>query len=428
MKNTLVPMLCLFLTGLYGQSGETQEQTLYRRYATQAYQQLLYKQDPALRQKHQEQEKQLAAQKERVIARPYSIPIVFHLLTGPDARPIEREAVLQQIAMLNRDFAHEMVIRHKADTLEGFAARARKMDLTFCFPHFDPQGKKLDGPAIFYHPTDTVAWTMGQAMKTERRQGATPWDTERYLNIWVVELKNNVAGYAQMPGGPAATDGIVIDRDFFGAQPTPSPYGQGRTLTHLVGSYLGLHELWNEYDYCADDGVEDTPIHNAPNFGGNQYRQISTCYRHKIVVEMTMNFMDSSHDTLTYMFTAGQKCRIHSVLQQDGMRANLVRTATYCQQTPALSLLEIAEDAEVIQVFPNPADDRVRIVLQLQNQSDKYVLHVFSPQGKTMLFEDGQSDGIMTRSIDCSQWAPGMYIIHLQVGNRVFTQKVHVLQ
>jgi hypothetical protein len=50
-----------------------------------------------------------------------------------------------------------------------------------------------------------------------------------------------------------------------------------RTLTHLMGNYLNLYDLWNESQPCADDYVDDTPIHNAPNGRFWQYRHVSTC-------------------------------------------------------------------------------------------------------------------------------------------------------
>jgi hypothetical protein len=35
---------------------------------------------------------------------------------------------------------------------------------------------------------------------------------------------------------------------------------------HLVANYLGIYELWNEVTPClADDFVDETPNHNAPN-------------------------------------------------------------------------------------------------------------------------------------------------------------------
>ena len=70
-----------------------------------------------------------------------------------------------------------------------------------------------------------------------------------------------------MPGGPVATDGIVIDYRYFGTGGTAiAPYDEGRTLTHLVGNYLNLHDLWNDVSRCSDDEVADTPVHNGPNY------------------------------------------------------------------------------------------------------------------------------------------------------------------
>jgi hypothetical protein len=119
-----------------------------------------------------------------------------------------------------------------------------------------------------------------------------------------------------MPGGPSATDGIVLDYRFLGSLGTvKAPYDQGKTLTHLVGNYLGLNDLWGN-GHCADDLVDDTPPHNAPNFGCPGYRHISTCDDNP--VEMTMNFMDNTDDACMYMFTAGQVRRMRAALGESG--------------------------------------------------------------------------------------------------------------
>lgn len=135
-----------------------------------------------------------------------------------------------------------------------------------------------------------------------------------------------------MPGGPEETDGIVIDYQFFGTIGTSrEPYNDGKTLTHLVGSYLGLYELWNEERPCWDDYVNDTPIHNAPNYGPtNEYKHVSTCPGNP--VEMSMNFMDNSDDEYLYLFTAGQMMRIHAVLTKGGPRHKLTNSQTLCSK------------------------------------------------------------------------------------------------
>lgn len=47
-------------------------------------------------------------------------------------------------------------------------------------------------------------------VKSSAAGGVNPWPSGRYLNIWVCQLGGGLLGYAQFPGGPAETDGVVI--------------------------------------------------------------------------------------------------------------------------------------------------------------------------------------------------------------------------
>ena len=65
--------------------------------------------------------------------------------------------------------------------------------------------------------TDGIVFTKAQLTEFGRRLGeardtggSDPWPADRYLNIWVCTLADELLGYAQFPGGPAATDGVVI--------------------------------------------------------------------------------------------------------------------------------------------------------------------------------------------------------------------------
>lgn len=421
MKCLLLPLLCLLTLALFAQSGQVQEQNTYRNYATQAYQQFLYEEHSDLRQIHQEQEAWLTSPDGEPLSQPHAIPVVFHILNGPETKAIDEEAILAQLSIINRDFAHEQVIRHKADILEGFADRSRKMEITFCFPLRDPNDDLIDGPAVRTYQTDSIDWSLGNSMKSERSGGIDPWDPNRFLNIWVVDLKNNVAGYSQMPGGPVMTDGIVIDRDFFGVGPEESPFQQGRTLTHLIGSYLGLHELWNDYEYCADDGVADTPIHNGPNTRSFAYKHISLCPGYP--VEMTMNFMDATQDRYQYLFTAGQKKRIQAIISEKGPRSSLVQTPVRCDPELTQKALgdpqlnqAISTDNHAIlvgKIFPNPAAD----VIQLQiggDTSQNLTIDLLSYNG-TILRRVVRKDfgGFEQWAISLTEYPPGMYFIRI---------------
>ncbi|HMP32402.1 MAG TPA: M43 family zinc metalloprotease, partial [Saprospiraceae bacterium] len=96
----------------------------------------------------------------------------------------------------------------------------------------------------------------------------------------------------------------------------------GKTLVHLMGVYLGLQALWTNLE-CADDGVEDTPIHNAPNSSCYGQGHISLCPGNPM--EMVGNFMDSNPDDCAYMFTKGQVARMHATLGELGYRSHLLK-------------------------------------------------------------------------------------------------------
>ena len=158
-------------------------------------------------------------------------------------------------------------------------------------------------------------WIVRQRDKTvalhllmEATGGSTTWDSEKYLNIWVVSFPDSISGYAQMPAGPAVTDGIVIDARYFGKKGTTDkdfPYTEGKTLTHLLGSYLNVYELWSKTRQCGDDGVDDTPIQNAPTLGCVDYRHVSTCDGNPVA--MSMNFMDNTTTPVNTCLPPGKR-------------------------------------------------------------------------------------------------------------------------
>ena len=79
--------------------------------------------------------------------------------------------------------------------------------------------------------------------------GARAWPADRYLNLWVCSLGGGLLGYAQFPGGPAATDGVVILNTAFGTPGTvEAPFDLGRTATHEVGHWLNLLHIWGDDD------------------------------------------------------------------------------------------------------------------------------------------------------------------------------------
>lgn len=162
------------------------------------------------------------------------------------------------------------------------------------------------------------------AVKRTSSGGQDPTTPTTHLNIWVCDLSSGLLGYAQFPGGNASTDGVVIDYQAFGTAatyPMYSAFKLGRTATHEIGHWLNLRHIWGD-TRCGNDGVADTPQHDASNSGCPNQSHRSKCSGRPL--EQWMNYMDYTYDACMYMFSGGQKTRMDAAI--DGSRAAYVRT------------------------------------------------------------------------------------------------------
>ena len=348
-----------------------------------------------------------------------TIPVVFHVLHHADnpAEQLNKTALEAQLAALNRDFqgaspAQSSFIASAA----GFdQLNANNTGIQFC----------LADNGVNYVPTTQRSWS-DDAIKL----AAPARNPKQYLNIWIGNLEG-FAGYAYLPGMAydVAMDGVVVDYRYVDG--SLSDFALHRTGVHLVAGFLGLKELWNENQPCGDDGVLDTPIHNAPNYGQtNTYKHVSTCFNGEFAVEMTVNLLDAGVDEQLYMFTKGQKKRLRAVLGIGGFRHSLTQTPTNCQGTEIIETPIAAQSRNhspistvEIAVIPNPAKDNFQVALSGKAQQAQ--LSIFDAQGKR-LYESGifSLDGRQDIPIDGSRWLSGIYFLKLQTDiqllNRTF--------
>src|SRR4029434_8339970 len=121
-------------------------------------------------------------------------------------------------------------------------------------------------------------------------------------------------GYAQFPGGPLATDGVVNNLQAFGTSGTAqAPFNKGRTATHEVGHYFNLRHIWGDTEDCAGtDFVADTPNAAGPNYGTPSFPSVSCSNGPN--GDMFMNYMDYVDDAAMVLFTQGQAARINATL------------------------------------------------------------------------------------------------------------------
>lgn len=250
--------------------------------------------------------------------KPYVINVVIHILQSPGIGKVTPAQIAAQMKTLNKDFRAKNTDRGKAPAVwKGLVADAM---VEFKLATKEPGGKATSG--VLYVPTQQAMFGQNDSMKDPARGGSAPWPTDRYLNIWVCALKDGLLGYAQFPGGPAGTDGVVISVNAFGTGGTArAPFNKGRTCTHEVGHYLNLRHIWGDTPDCSGgDSVSDTPNAEGPNYGVPTFPSVSC--QNGPNGDMFMNYMDYVDDAAMVMFTPEQVARMHSTL--NGPRSSLV--------------------------------------------------------------------------------------------------------
>lgn len=258
-----------------------------------------------------------------------TIPVVVHVVHGGGADNISDRQINSALELLNIDYQ-----RRNSDTttiLPAFLPISANLGVQFKLAKRDPNGNCTTG----------ITRTFAPALVNDDRAGTVKdlirWDTERYLNIWLVSTIGTpatggsfVLGYAQFPGQNAATDGLVIRHDYFGDQGTSNlARAASRTATHEVGHYLGLLHPWGSGavempgNCSGNDFVADTPPTNGTYACTLSYAPCGP-------VANVQNFMD--YAACANMFTLGQRDRMLGVLQTTRTAlttpANLLATGT----------------------------------------------------------------------------------------------------
>ena len=181
-----------------------------------------------------------------------TVKVVVNVVYRTDAQNVSDAQVKSQIAVLNRDFAATNTDKTKVPAVwKGLLTDTR---LRF----------KL--ASVKRKRTTRASFDTDDSVKRASSGGLAPFQPSSHLNLWVCALAGGVLGYAQFPGGPAATDGIVIDYRAFGTRGTAqAPFNLGRTATHEVGHYFNLRHIWGDVEDCTgSDFVADTPNAAGP--------------------------------------------------------------------------------------------------------------------------------------------------------------------
>ena len=309
----------------------------------------------------------------RLVDTTYTIQVVVHILyeEGDEYQLISDELIHSQIDALNRDFNLQNDTSYTRDVFKPIVGQA---NINFELARVRPNGNCTNG--IIRKAVDISIPILPSItdfqIKDDNSGGSSAFNTNKYLNIWVVDLnkfgdptQGFLGGFAYFPDmNPKRFNGVVIDFRFFGqnnpyvieVQPAFGRYARGRTTVHEVGHWLGLFHTWGALGQldpslgCNDDDfIDDTPLNTVPyaSHGRCEDTIVNSCITEPIdFPDMFENYMDYSSDDCYTMFTVEQVAVMRGIMENDRSELNWVPESPITTQTIDVTVLE-GESIEV---------------------------------------------------------------------------------
>lgn len=171
-----------------------------------------------------------------------TISTVFHVIS---AKPL----TAGQTARYQQLIAAQVTVLNDAYSGQGAAAGSPETPFRFA----------LTRTTYTVNP----AWTSLSygTKETREAKSALHEGDASTLNIYAVDLGDNLLGYATFPQpgrGQLSQDGVVILNETMPGG-TVAPYSEGDTATHEVGHWLGLFHTFQSGCHGPGDYVTDTP-------------------------------------------------------------------------------------------------------------------------------------------------------------------------
>jgi hypothetical protein len=328
MKKIVYSLLSgLALLGLTGSAALAQQVPAHRQCATMEVLAAQLAADPNYAARLQAIDQQATVYAKQKAANPaqrtssgiiVTIPVVVHVLYNTAAQNISDAQVQSQLDVLNADFHRLNADLSKVPA--AFTSLIGDAGVQFVLAKRDPNGNATNG--IVHKSTTATSFDSSDKMKYSSSGGDDAWPAASYLNLWSCNLGGGLLGYAQFPGGAAATDGVAILYSAFGSGGTAvAPYNLGRTATHEVGHWLNLRHIWGDAR-CGNDQVTDTPTQQTSNYGCPTFPHV-TC-SNGTSGDMFMNYMDYTDDGCMQMFSSGQGDRMDALFAAGGSRTSLL--------------------------------------------------------------------------------------------------------
>lgn len=254
---------------------------------------------------------------------PFTIPVIVHI--------VHSENITNSDANWSDNNLSEWQVYNYLNLVNTLLAGANpQMDIKL-----QPACRNNTGAttkAVVWHPNDDFTTIdMNPASGDDENmknmynnQSGSSTPTTQYLHIWVVDEiinstqynnGNGIAGYATFPSSNGlATDGIVIENDFFIDPATNN--NKALVMAHETGHYLGLFHTFeggcNSADLCTDTPPDNDQV------GTSDCTPVNSCHlpsENPDENDLPDNIMDySSTITCLKKLTDCQYTRMHNAL------------------------------------------------------------------------------------------------------------------
>lgn len=369
----------------------------------------------------------------------YTIPVVFHVIHNGTAVNagfnISDAQILSQLAALNEDYR-----RLNTDTTNTpgvFKPAAVDCEIQFCLAKRDPNDNTTTGiDRINRNTAGFTAPPYTQSYIDQTIKPATIWNINKYLNIWVVPDYSTsgfpLLGHATFPSGSgllgisgnfgtATSDGVVVWYRACGRVGNLDPsYNKGRTLTHEIGHWLGLRHIWGD-GTCASDFCNDTPAQQTPNYGCPNFPSVSNCTGNSPNGDQFMNYMDYCDDICLNMFTANQKTRMVTVLNNAPVRINQ-RNSNACSGVG----IEENNILQGVSIYPNPASAQMNVLVGVQRKEENLSVKILSLLGAELQVFDLTYNPSGAYSLTVDQLPSGFYMMEVSTSYGTKIEKFQI--
>jgi len=203
MKRFFLVVIVIVLSGnIFGQLG----QQVQRFCGSQLDLMEMQRTDPGRFQRFMDYENLLQNQllnSRNIPAGTIAIPVVVHVVFNTSTQNISDTRINEQIQVLNEDFRR--LNTDRVNTPTAFAGVAGDANIEFYLATIDPNGSSTTG---ITRTSTTVTGFSGDpnnsgynAVKKTSTGGRNPWNTQKYLNIWVCNLTSpsGIMGYSIFP-------------------------------------------------------------------------------------------------------------------------------------------------------------------------------------------------------------------------------------